>query len=82
MSHENSTLLPAVRSFLSAPKQLLIGGEWVDAKDGRTFETVNPSTEEVLVQVAYASDGRRGPRGRGGSHGVRVPVPVVEDDAA
>ncbi|GAA1027219.1 aldehyde dehydrogenase family protein [Virgisporangium ochraceum] len=55
MSHENSALLPAVRSFLSAPKRLLIGGEWVDAKDGRTFATVNPSTEEVLVQVAYGS---------------------------
>ncbi|GAA1403478.1 aldehyde dehydrogenase family protein [Catellatospora coxensis] len=55
MPNENSALLPAVRSFLSAPKQLLIGGEWVDAKDGRTFATVNPSTEEVLVEVAYAS---------------------------
>jgi phenylacetaldehyde dehydrogenase len=55
MSHENSALLPAVRSFLSSPKRLLIGGEWVDAKDGRTFATVNPSTEEVLAQVAYAS---------------------------
>jgi phenylacetaldehyde dehydrogenase len=55
MPNENSVLLPAVRSFLSSPKQLLIGGEWVDAKDGRTFATVNPSTEEELVQVAYAS---------------------------
>jgi phenylacetaldehyde dehydrogenase len=55
MPHENSTLLPAVRSFLSSPKQLLIGGDWVDAKDGKTFATVNPSTEEVLVQVAQAS---------------------------
>lgn len=55
MPNENSALLPAVRSFLSSPKQLLIGGEWVDAKDGRTFATVNPSTEEELVQVAYAS---------------------------
>jgi phenylacetaldehyde dehydrogenase len=55
MSHDNPALLPAVRSFLSSPKQLLIDGEWVDAKDGRTFATVNPSTEEVLVQVAQAS---------------------------
>ncbi|WP_020388770.1 aldehyde dehydrogenase family protein [Kribbella catacumbae] len=55
MPHENSALLPAVRSFLSSPKQLLIDGEWVDAKDGRTFATVNPATEEVLVQVAHAS---------------------------
>lgn len=55
MSHDRSALLPAVRSFLSSPKQLLIDGEWVDAKDGRTFATIDPSTEEVLVQVAQAS---------------------------
>lgn len=55
MSHDHSALLPAVRSFLSSPKQLLIDGEWVDAKDGRTFATINPATEEVLVQVAQAS---------------------------
>ena len=56
MSNDTSQLLPAVRSFLSSPKKLLIDGEWVDAKDGRTFSTVNPSTEEVLVEVAHASD--------------------------
>lgn len=55
MSHDSSALLPAVREFLASPKQLLIDGEWVDAKDGRTFDTVNPSTEEVLVSVAQAS---------------------------
>src|SRR3954471_18163998 len=55
MSHDHSALLPAVRAFLSSPKQLLIDGEWVDAKDGRTFATVNPATEEVLVEVARAS---------------------------
>jgi phenylacetaldehyde dehydrogenase len=50
-----SPLLPAVSSFLSSPRQLLIDGEWVDAKDGQTFDTVNPATEDVLVQVAQAS---------------------------
>lgn len=50
-----SALLPAVRSFLSSSKQLLIDGAWVDAADGRTFGTVNPSSEEELVQVAQAS---------------------------
>jgi phenylacetaldehyde dehydrogenase len=55
MSYDNSALLPAVRSFLSSTKQLLIDGEWVDAKDGRTFTTINPATEEVLVEVAQAS---------------------------
>jgi phenylacetaldehyde dehydrogenase len=52
---ESSLLLPAVSSFLSSPKQLLIDGEWVDAKDGRTFATVNPATEETLVEVSRAS---------------------------
>jgi aldehyde dehydrogenase (NAD+) len=36
------------------PGKLWIGGEWVDAVSGRTFETVNPATEEVLTQVAEA----------------------------
>ncbi|GAA4736056.1 aldehyde dehydrogenase DhaS [Isoptericola chiayiensis] len=52
---ESSLLLPAVSSFLSSSKQLLIDGEWVDAKDGRTFATVNPATEETLVEVSRAS---------------------------
>jgi phenylacetaldehyde dehydrogenase len=52
---DNTQLLPAVSSFLSSPKQLLIDGEWVDAKDGKTFDTVNPATEDVLVKVAQAS---------------------------
>lgn len=55
VSNDRTTLLPAVSSFLSSPKQLLIGGEWVDAQDGRTFATVNPATEEELVHVAQGS---------------------------
>ena len=55
MPNDRPDLLPAVSSFLSSPKQLLIDGEWVDAKDGQTFATVDPATEEVLVQVAQAS---------------------------
>jgi acyl-CoA reductase-like NAD-dependent aldehyde dehydrogenase len=35
-------------------KQLLIGGEWTDAADGRTFETIDPSTEDVIDEVAQA----------------------------
>jgi len=34
------------------PKKLLIGGKWVPAKSGKTFETVNPSNEEVLALIA------------------------------
>lgn len=34
------------------PKKLLIGGRWVDAASGRTFETIDPSTGQVLARVA------------------------------
>ena len=44
----------AVKWIRSGPKRLLIGGEWVTAKSGKTFDTINPSTEEVLCQVAEA----------------------------
>lgn len=39
--------------------QLLINGEWRDALSGKTFETVNPATEEVIANVAEgdAADG-------------------------
>ena len=37
-----------------APDRLFIGGEWVDAADGATFPTFNPSTGEELAQVAEA----------------------------
>ena len=34
--------------------RLLIDGAWTDALSGKTFETVNPATEEVLACVAEA----------------------------
>jgi acyl-CoA reductase-like NAD-dependent aldehyde dehydrogenase len=41
--------------FLKGPaKQLLINGKWQPAKSGKTFETVNPATEQVLTRVAEA----------------------------
>jgi acyl-CoA reductase-like NAD-dependent aldehyde dehydrogenase len=42
----------AVLNFLRRPKQLLINGNWVPAKSGRTFATINPANEEVLAHVA------------------------------
>jgi phenylacetaldehyde dehydrogenase len=41
-----------VLASLSAPKQMLIGGEWVSAASGKTFEVLNPATEEVIAHVA------------------------------
>ncbi|CAM3630797.1 NAD-dependent succinate-semialdehyde dehydrogenase [Nocardioides zeicaulis] len=45
----------------SVPRQLLIGGEWVGASGGATFEVLNPADEEVLASVADATpaDGER-----------------------
>jgi acyl-CoA reductase-like NAD-dependent aldehyde dehydrogenase len=38
--------------ILPVPPKLLIGSEWVEARSGRTFETVNPATAEVVATVA------------------------------
>ena len=32
--------------------QLFIGGQWRPARSGRTFDTINPATEETIAQVA------------------------------
>jgi len=43
-----------VKFLSSAPKKMLINGEWVTAKSGKSFETVNPATGEVIVKVCEA----------------------------
>ncbi|MFN0137481.1 MAG: aldehyde dehydrogenase family protein, partial [Phycisphaerae bacterium] len=32
--------------------KMLINGEWQDAHSGRTFETMNPATEQIIAHVA------------------------------
>ena len=47
------TAQAGVRDALrNVPRQLLIGGKWVDALSGATFSVVDPSTGAELVQVA------------------------------
>ncbi len=42
-----------VASFLKGgPKKLFIGGRWMEAASGKTFETIDPATGEVLARVA------------------------------
>jgi len=41
-----------VSAFLKQPRKMLIGGAWVDAVSGKTFDTYNPATGEVLAKVA------------------------------
>ncbi|MBN9415182.1 betaine-aldehyde dehydrogenase [bacterium SCN 62-11] len=40
--------------FLVATKQLLIDNQWVSPASGKTFEVLNPATEEVVAQVSQA----------------------------
>lgn len=43
------------KDWLAKPKHLLIDGKWVPAESGKTFETYNPATGEVLAKVAEGS---------------------------
>ncbi|HET8825397.1 MAG TPA: aldehyde dehydrogenase family protein, partial [Terriglobales bacterium] len=42
----------SVTEFLRKPRKMLIGGNWVEAVSGKTFESYDPSTGEVLARVA------------------------------
>jgi aldehyde dehydrogenase (NAD+) len=44
---------PEVSKFLSAqPQKMFIGGKWVTAQSGKTFETRDPGEGEVIANVA------------------------------
>ena len=43
---------PGAKTFASERGKLLIAGRWVDAISGETFPTLDPSTGEVLTQIA------------------------------
>jgi aldehyde dehydrogenase (NAD+) len=48
-------ILPEVEAFLAQdPLKLFIGGQWVSAKEGGTFETLDPGNGRVLARVAAA----------------------------
>ncbi len=48
-----TTLLPEVTQFLAAqPLKMFIGGKWVEAKSGKTFETLDPGEGKVLAQIS------------------------------
>jgi aldehyde dehydrogenase (NAD+) len=47
-----STLAPVLPFLNGQPKDLLIGGEWGPAASGRTFPSINPSTGQVIAEIA------------------------------
>lgn len=56
MTTKQQELNPAVVKFLSnSPKKMLINGEFVASKSGKTFDTINPATGEVITKV-YEAD--------------------------
>ena len=42
----------AAAKFIAAPKNLLIGGEWVPAQSGALLDSRNPATGEVFARFA------------------------------
>jgi aldehyde dehydrogenase (NAD+) len=47
---------PARENALPLRTQLFINNDWVDAKSGKTFESIDPRTEEVIAKVQEAGD--------------------------
>jgi phenylacetaldehyde dehydrogenase len=43
---------PSAKKFASERGRLLIGGRWVDAAAGETFPTIDPSTADVITEIA------------------------------
>ncbi len=49
---EFPALDPAAAKFISKQQKLFIGGQWVDAASGKTFDAIDPATENVICQIA------------------------------
>src|SRR5579872_7578857 len=45
-----------VTRFVSQTRKMLINGKWVEAASGKTFDTYNPATGEVLSRVAEGNE--------------------------
>ena len=52
MSVASFPLLRPVENFVGTPRKLLINGKWQASQSGKTFDTFNPATGEVLAKVA------------------------------
>src|SRR5579862_7617227 len=43
-----------IAQFLADPLKLFIGGDWLPARSGETFEVVNPANGQILAHAASA----------------------------
>jgi aldehyde dehydrogenase (NAD+) len=49
MEMTKATVAQAIKT---KPRKMLIDGKWVDSLSGKTFETINPATGEVITKIA------------------------------
>jgi aldehyde dehydrogenase (NAD+) len=50
---KSMNVMTQIHPFLDGKtKRMLIGGKWLEAASGKTFETRNPATGEILAHVA------------------------------
>ncbi|MCF6195784.1 MAG: aldehyde dehydrogenase family protein, partial [Emcibacter sp.] len=47
-----SNLSDTTKDFISSPRKMLLNGQWVTSASGKMFDTLDPATGEVIVQVA------------------------------
>ncbi len=40
------------RDFISSPRKMLVNGQWTTSASGKSFDTLDPSTGEVIIPVA------------------------------
>ncbi|GHF26139.1 aldehyde dehydrogenase [Kordiimonas sediminis] len=52
MTEKNLQYYQSVAANATIRTQAYIGGEWVDAVSGETFDTINPASGEVIAKVA------------------------------
>ncbi len=65
------------RDFVTRDHRMLIGGDWVEAASGQTFETYDPATGDVLGDGAARLVRRHRPCRQDRPRGVRSRRPVA-----
>jgi phenylacetaldehyde dehydrogenase len=55
MTTNSTSVDTAEAAVAGVSRRLLIGGDWVDAADGRTFASLDPATEDTIVEVAHGA---------------------------
>lgn len=63
-----------VKTFVGAPRNILIGGKWLEAASGKTFPTYKPATGEILRPLRGTDPSKVRRRRDGVIHCKRVPV--------